>query len=77
MSKRSKGSKANRYINPGINDYYPARSNNVINPGTVLWFGKHRGKVARDVPKSYFRWVKENLNFAVHPDLYWDEDYFG
>jgi|GEM_PF-4665737 len=28
-----------------------------LGPDSVMWFGKHKGTLLRDVPDSYFRWL--------------------
>lgn len=28
----------------------------------VFWFGKHKGKMFKDIPKDYLIWVRDNID---------------
>lgn len=41
----------------------------VIGPGTVLWFGKHKGRAADMCPPDYIVWLAENTNREIDDDF--------
>ena len=46
------------------------RSQSIVTPDTIVWFGKHKGQKASGVPKDYWRWVNENFeDLTVSPEL--------
>lgn len=42
----------------------------VISRNTIMTFGKYKGRMAKELPVSYFQWLRDNTNWKIDNDLF-------
>lgn len=48
-----------------LRDMTPKDCSGRFNSNTMLWFGEHKGKMIREVPEKYLRWIASKTDWTA------------